>query len=211
MVNKITKTAETENSPVRANRVSKAHIIQQYMENYGARYGLRELAAALGKPHQTIKPYVARLVCENVLLRQKRGKRADYVLNMLESRAYDYLVLAEKERLLDRLSRDTLLKVLVGKLSGFFSETIFVIFGSFAKGTKAGDIDMLATGREHFKHEIKNFEQVYNKEVHLIYAKNLKTLDMPLIKEVYKNHLVLNGTESIVRWFGELYGQNKLV
>jgi len=40
---------------------------------------------------------------------------------------------------------------------------------------------------------------------------SLKELSLALTKEIYKKHLILNDTEKVIRFFGNLYGQNRLV
>jgi len=58
---------------------------------------------------------------------------------------------------------------------------------------------------------IKDFEEIYNKKIHKTQIVDLNKLNSTLIKEVYKKHLILNNTEQIICFFGELYEQNKLV
>ena len=58
---------------------------------------------------------------------------------------------------------------------------------------------------------IKEFENTYNKKIHKIQVDNQNELDSAFIKELYKKHLILNNTERIIRFFGGLHEQNKLV
>ena len=193
-------------------KITKAKIIMQFVDDYGKRYYLRELAALLKKPHQTIKPYVEELVKEGVFIKNQRKNIVEYSLNFKSRKIYDYLVIAEKEKLMERLDEDTLLKILFEKFSGFFTNNIFLIFGSSVeKIKKRSDIDLLVVGKENINKVISEFEEVYNKKIHNVQINNLNKLSNTLTKEIYKKHLIFNNTEQIVRFFGGLYEKNKLV
>ena len=66
-------------------------------------------------------------------------------------------------------------------------------------------------GTQKVESIVKEFEKIYNKEIHLIKTTNLNKLSNTLIKEIYQKHLILNNTEQVIRFFGELYEKNKLV
>lgn len=193
-------------------KITKIRIIDLYTNSYGRRYYLREMAELLKKPHQTIKPYVEGLVKEKILIKNKRKKIIEYSLNFNNKQLYDYLTIAEKEKLAERMKEDLILKVLFEKLSAFFSKDIFVIFGSSVyKIKKDSDIDLLIIGKSNLSKEIKDFEDIYNRKIHKIQVIDIKKISSALIKEVYKKHILLNETERIIRFFGELYEENKLV
>lgn len=193
-------------------KITKAEIIKHYLNNYNKKYYLRELSSLLKRPHQTIKPYVSKLVKEEILIENRRKNIVEYSLNFKNKRTYDYLTIAEKEKLIERLEEDKILNILFEKLSGFFEKNTFVIFGSAVDQTKeANDIDLLVIGRQNISKEIKNFEQIYNKKIHKVQIRDIEKLTSPLIKEIYKKHLILNNTEYIIRFFGGLYEKNKLV
>lgn len=187
-------------------------IIEQYLNGYDKRYYLGELASLLRKPHQTVKPYAESLVKDGILVKNKRKKIVEYSLNFKDNMVYDYLIISEKERLINRLREDVLLKILFEKLSPFFNKAAFVIFGSAAvKTSKGSDIDLLVIGKQNVSKIIEDFEKIYNKKIHRVQIASINNLTLTFIKEVYKKHLILNSTERIVRFFGELYEQNKLV
>lgn len=193
-------------------KVTKAKIIMQFISGYDKRYYLRELASLLKKPHQTIKPYIEELIKEKILLKNERKNIVEYSLNFKSKQIYDYLVIAEKERLIKKLDEDILLKVLFEKLSYYFTNNIFLVFGSSVDQIKKGsDIDLLVVGKTNINQTIKEFVEVYNKKIHKVQVNSLNNLSGALIKEIYKKHLILNNTEQIVRFFGGLYENNKLV
>ncbi|MBU4502495.1 MAG: nucleotidyltransferase domain-containing protein [Nanoarchaeota archaeon] len=188
------------------------NVIRVYLNDYGKRFYLRELADLLNKPHQTIKPYVEELVKEGVLVKSERRNIVEYNLNFKDKRVYDYLVTAEKEALLERLRKDTYLKILFEKLSVFFEKNTFVIFGSAGDRLQKGsDIDLLVIGTKNVTKALEDYEDIYNKKIHKIEVRDKNKLTMTLVKEIYKKHLILNNTEEIIRFFGGLYEKNKLV
>jgi len=90
------------------NKITKIEIVSLYLNDYGRKYYLGEMADLLGKPHQTIKPYAEELVQEGVLLRNKRKNIIDYGLNFSNSKVYDYLVIAEKYKKIKALDKERL-------------------------------------------------------------------------------------------------------
>ncbi len=193
-------------------KITKLKIVSLYLNNYDKRYYLRELAELLKKPHQTIKPYIESLVKERILIKNERKNITEYYLNFKDKKIYDYLVISEKERLLERLEEDTQLGILFEKLSEFFKKNTFVIFGSSVeKIRKESDIDLLIVGKQNLSKAIKDFEDIYNKDIHKIQVTNLEKLSTTLAKEILEKHIILNNTEQIIKFFGELHGKNKLV
>ena len=193
-------------------KITKTKIVMLFVNDYGKKYYLKELADLLKKPHQTIKPYLKELVKEGIFIEMQRKNIIEYSLNFKSKQIYDYLVIAEKEKLIKRLKKDVLLKVLFEKLSNFFANNTFLIFGSATeKIKKESDIDLLIIGKLNINKIINDFEEVYNKKIHKVQVPNLNKLNNTLIKEIYKKHLTFNNTEQIVRFFGQLYEKNKLV
>ncbi|MFH1456206.1 MAG: nucleotidyltransferase domain-containing protein [archaeon] len=170
------------------------------------------MANELKKPHQSLKPYLVDLIKKKVLIRNRRKNIVEFELNFKNKIIYDYLVMAEKQKTLDFLEKEILLNILFEKLSYYFNKNIFIIFGSAVKNIKtASDIDLLVIGSSNVKEKIEDFENIYNKKVHLMQIKNLKQMSLIFTKELYKKHLILNNTETIIRFFGDLYENNKLV
>lgn len=193
-------------------KITDIKIIGLYLNDYGRKCYLRELASLLGKPHQTIKPYAEHLVKSGILVKNKRKSITEYWLNLKDKRIYDYLEIAEKDKLMERLNEDTLIRVLFEKLSDFFAVNTFILFGSAVDKTQKGsDYDMLVIGGKNLLKELAAFEKIYNKKVHKIQIKKIENATPALIREIYKKHLIFNNTESVIRFFGESYGQNKLV
>ncbi len=193
-------------------KVTKYKIIMLYLNDYNRSYYLRELASILQKPHQTIKPYVEGLVKEGILKKNKRKNIVEYSINNKNEKTQEYLIISEKEKLMNRLLEETILNLLYEKLSNYFNENTFIIFGSASEQIKKGsDIDLLLIGKKNISRELKDFEEVYNKKIHKIQITSMDKLTPSLIIEIYKKHLIFNNTEKVLRFFRGLYEENKLV
>ena len=192
-------------------KITCSKIISMFLSDYSRRAYLRELSDELKKPHQTVKPYIKELVRKNILAEKKHGKFLEYALNFKNRLVYDYLTIAEKEKTQEFIEDNPLAGILYEKLSPFFKDSIFIIFGSSVKGMKKGsDLDLFVVGK-NIKEEIKEFEEVYSKKIHLIHAKTLKEVSLTFIKEIYKKHIIINNTETVLRFIGGLHESNKLV
>ncbi|MBU0899069.1 MAG: hypothetical protein KKB03_04525 [Nanoarchaeota archaeon] len=193
-------------------KITKTKIIGLFVNDYNRKYYLREMADILKKPHQTIKPYLEELTEEGILVKNERKGITEYGLNMKDKKIYDYLTLAEKDATMEKLKEDTLLRMLFEKLSDFFIKNTFIVFGSVVSDAKkANDIDLLVIGKQNISKTVKEFEEVYNKKIHLVQVANVEKLNLTLIKEIYSKHIILNNTEFVVRFFGDLNEKNKLV
>jgi predicted nucleotidyltransferase len=191
-------------------KITATKVIGLYCSDYDKSYYLREIARLLGTSHQTIKPYVESLVRKKILQKHKRTNVVDYRLNWSNPKSFDMVVIAEKEKLMRTLEDAPLLEALYEKVSTLFKKVTFVIFGSAVDNVKkAADIDLLIVGRK--PGIINEFEEVYNKKVHLVSVSTLSNLRTTLAREIYRKHLICNNTESVVNYFRELHEKNKLV
>lgn len=194
------------------NKITSDDIIELFCNDYGKALYLREIATLLKKPHQSIKPYVESLVKEKILLKKERLNIIEYKLNFENKLVYDHLVIAEKKKLMKKLKEEVYISLIYEKFSVHFNRCTLVIFGSAAEKVKEkSDIDLLVIGKIDLSEEKDFFFNVYNKELHITKAKNLNELGKVFTIEIYKKHIILNDTEKMVRYFGELHEQNKLV
>jgi len=192
-------------------KITKSDVIEVFLSDYSKRVYLREIAFLLGKSHQSIKPYVESLTKEKILNKYERRNLIEFGLNFKNKKIFDYLVIAEKEKLIRRLEYEVILKTLYEKLSDYFNSHLFVVFGSGVnKIKKESDIDLLVVGKGISK-VIQQFEEVYSKKIHVIQVSRLDKLSLRFVKEIYNKHLIFNDTEKVIRFFGGLYEKNKLV
>ncbi len=184
------------------NKITK--IMQLYLNDYKRTYYLRELADKLKKPHQTIKPYVEELVEKQILIKTKRKNIIEYKLNIKDPRTINYLVIAEKQRLIDRIEKDALFHMLFEDFASELNNSTFIIFGSGVDEFKKGsDIDILIIGKKKITKIIEKFEMISNKELHIVQIPNFNALDIKdsFSTEVFRKHLILNNTDQVIRFF----------
>ena len=193
-------------------KVTSTKILIKFLDDYGKRYYLKEIAEKLETSHQAIKPYLENLVSKKILIKIKRKNLIEYLLNFENKQIYSYLSVAEHENLIKILNQEIILKTLFEKLSCFFDKNIFILFGSSTEKIRKGsDIDLLVIGKVKLDKFLEEFEQIYNKEIHLVQVNSLEKISEVLRKEIYKKHLIFNNSEQVIRFFGGLYEKNKLV
>ena len=191
-------------------KITKYKIIMQFINGHSKKYYLRELAVQLKKPHQTIKPYVEELIKQGILAKIQRKNLTEYGLNFKNKQIYNYLVITEKEILIKKLNKEILLRILFEKLSPFFPNNTFLIFGSSVKKIKkTSDIDLLIIGKSNLTKTLDDFEKIYNKKIHKIQVTNFNKMNNTITQEIYKKHLIFNNTERVLRFYGD--GKNNLV
>jgi predicted nucleotidyltransferase len=163
---------------------------------------LADVSKRLGKPHSTVRKYLNLLERQGILTKSIKGRLTLYRINPSSPSLVDYLVLAEKERLISKSRRDLVIKELVSLLHDSLDEgSKALIFGSATgDARKANDIDILVTGKMGFEENIKQFEKRFGVKTHLINVKDLKAVSPGLKAEIMKKHLIIQGSEEIVRW-----------
>ena len=155
-------------------KITKTKIMSCYLNNYGRKCYLQELAELLNKPHQTIKPYAESLVKEKILIKSKRKKILEYSLNLNNKQVYSYLITAEIEKLIEKLREEPILRILYERLSPHFINNTFIIFGSSVnKVEKESDIDLIFIGKANVNELLKEFREIYNKKMHKVHVNSL--------------------------------------
>jgi len=145
---------------------------------------LAEISREIKMPHPTARIYLNNLEKEGVVLKQIKGKMVLYKLNYNNPLIVDYIILIEKNMLINKCYRDVLLKEIVFFLHQLDNQII--IFGSASVNLKnANDIDLLILGNFD-KHSFKEFEKKYNIKFHLISLDKLEDISLSLKEEIKK-------------------------
>ena len=75
-----------------------------------------------------------------------------------------------------------------------------ILFGSGVDSVKeAKDVDILVVGRFN-PEKIKLIERKLNLKFHIINVKSLKEVNETLKKEIMKKHLIVQGSEELIKW-----------
>lgn len=185
MVQKLTKTKYT--------------YLKPFLDFSNQGKHLSEISKILGEPHPTIRRHLNNFEIQNILKKINKGRLTIYSLNKENPLLIDYLVLAEKDFLLRKTSKNLILKEIVSFLHSNFKGKKILIFGSACEDTKkANDIDILIVGNT--KNSFSDLENLINKKIHLVNVQSLEKINNALKTEIKKKHLFIEGTEDFIKW-----------
>ena len=159
---------------------------------------LAEISRELKMPHPTARIYLNDFEKQGVVVKQTKGRLTLYKLNYSNPLIIDYILLVEKNRLINKTSKDVLLKEIVSFLHDINNPAI--IFGSASLNLKnANDIDLIMISNFD-KNIFKEFEKKYNIKFHLINLNKLEEISPSLKQEIMKKHLIIQDSENIIKW-----------
>ncbi len=172
-------------------------ILNEFIGDYSKKIYGRDIAKRLKMNQKTVSNILNRLESEHILKFSTEGKNKYYFLNTFNSHIKEIIVMVEIKRKIDFLEKNKNVKDLFAKLEQK-SKGILVIFGSYAKGkqNKESDLDVFSIG------EIKDtndLEELYDIKINIIKSEREKfQKEVPLIKEIINNHIILKGTEEFI-------------
>ena len=186
------------------NMVKKVTIINAldpFLSRPNQELHLAEISRIIKEPHPTARQWLNDLQRKGVLLRGYKGRLTLYKLDLNNHSIVSHMVIAEKDRLIRNCEKSLLLKELTNNLIPILDEhTLCLIFGSASEDLeKAGDIDILIVGKVD-ESKIKHISSRLNKELHMINVSSLSKISKTLKEEIIKKHLLIQGSESILRW-----------
>lgn len=182
-------------------KVTIIDALEPFLSNPRESLHLAYISKQLKKSHPTVRKWLNTLEKKGILKKGFKGRLTLYSLNLDNQNIVEYLIIAEKTKLIKKCEEDFILKELVYFITLNFSEnTKTLIFGSSVDSfRKANDIDLLVTGNVEEKN-LKDFSKKFNKEIHIIKVASLDKISEALKKEIIKKHLIIKGDEEIVRW-----------
>jgi len=182
-------------------------ILNLYRTDYTKSLHVRAIAKLLNTSHVTLLPHLKKLEKNKILLSRKVGKNKEYLLNHNNILTKDYLALSEKLEAIKYLQKNFLIKKVYQHLINVNVQGAVVLFGSYAKNyaTETSDIDLFCLGKlsQNQIMEIKKIGKIYGKEISIKtstiknFNEGLITGDT-LIKEIIKNHVILQNPDLIV-------------
>ncbi len=158
---------------------------------------LSEISREVGKSHVIVKKYLDIFEKNGIIEKKKIGRQIFYKFRE-NPLIIDYFTIIEKERLIKRCNEDLVLKDIVEFFHSLDNPVI--IFGSAVNSVNdAEDIDIIVVGNFD-KKKIEVLEEKLNIKFHLISVKNLKEINKTLKEEIRKKHLIINGSERVIKW-----------
>ncbi|MBI1936152.1 hypothetical protein HYS31_06950 [Candidatus Woesearchaeota archaeon] len=162
---------------------------------------LAHISREINEPHPTVRQWLNALEEKGVLTKSHKGRLTLYSLNIHHLNIIDYLVISEKNKLIKECEKWAVLGEITSYISKNFGESAKVlVFGSAAESFKtAKDIDLLIAGKDKTQ-GLKNLAKRLNKEPHIVQAERLEKVSGALRAEIIKKHLLIKGSEDILRW-----------
>jgi DNA-binding transcriptional ArsR family regulator len=182
-------------------KITILYVLEPFLYRPKAALHLAEISKLIKHPHPTVRQDLNFLEEKGLLKKQIKGRLTLYALNLDSPNLTDYLTIAEKNRLIKRCEEELLLKDLVYFLHALLGEqNKALIFGSATESLKkANDVDLLVIGKLNQK-KLEAFSEKLDLDIHLINLSKLGTVSEPLRQEIIKKHLLIEGSEEIVRW-----------
>ncbi len=183
------------------NKLTIVRALEPFLSKPKEWLHLAEISRTIKEPHPTVRQWLNQLEKNGVLKKQFKGRLTIYSLNLNNQNIIDYLLVVEKGRLIRQCEKWLVLKELAHFVNSSFGENIKVlVFGSAAeKFDVSEDIDLLIIGKTDIKN-IKKFAGRFNKELHIINVSSLVKISKSLKEEIIKKHLLVKGSEDIIRW-----------
>ncbi|WNZ29557.1 MAG: nucleotidyltransferase domain-containing protein [Candidatus Bathyarchaeota archaeon] len=182
-------------------------ILALYRTDYNKSFHVRALAKLLNTSHVTLLPYLKNLEKNKILQSQKVGRNKEYRLEFSNILTKEYLMLSEKLETIKYLQKNFLLKKISQHLMDVNLQGTVALFGSYAKNyaTETSDIDLFHLGKisENQMTNIKKIGKIYGKELN-VKTSSIKNFNQalttgdPLVKEIIKNHFILQNPDLFV-------------
>jgi uncharacterized protein len=191
----------------------------QILEDFTGNYSLRATGSSIAKKkklnQKTVSNYLKGLEEQNLLKSITEGRNRIYFLNLADEQIIsNFISLVENAKTIAFYKAHPLIKEIVGKSLPFINGPA-VIFGSYAKGTQVerSDLDIFVAGNTDAV-KINKIANVYNIDIQVQnyplseFKKTLLKND-PLIEEIIKNHVIIQGTNEFVSALRKIkYGKN---
>lgn len=159
---------------------------------------LADISRELKQPHPTVRLWLNTLEKQGILKKNYKGRLTLYSLNFESPNIIDYIVIAEKNKLMRYSEKTPILAEFVRFIQNEIKGDC-LIFGSATENFRnAQDIDLLIIGDK--TKNIKKFARRLNKELHIIDVSSLDKISKSLKTEITKKHLLIKGSENFVRW-----------
>lgn len=176
-------------------------VLEPFLSRPKEELHLAEISRMINEPHPTTRQWLNSLQKKGILVKGTKGRLTTYKLNVDNYTLLNYLIISEKNKLIKKCEKSLLLNELVNQLSEHVDNKNFcVIFGSASENfDTANDVDLLIIGKRQ-ETKLKEIASRLNKEIHIINLQSLDKISKSLKEEIVKKHLIIKGSETILRW-----------
>ncbi len=196
--------------------IKRLKILEEFLENYDKKLIGSIIAKKKNLNQKSVSNILNELEDLNLLKSKTEGKNKCYFLNFDNIiLLIQFLSMLEHFRTLEFYKKNSLIKEIASKILNS-CEGIVILFGSYAKGLakKESDLDLFIIGK-YDKRLIEEVSDLYGLEINVqnysfeIFTESLKKTNF-LLNEVFKQHILLKGSEDFIsRRF--LHETNRLV
>ena len=181
-------------------KLTIVEAIEPFLNKLGQSIHLANICKELNQPHPTVRLKLNTLLKYGVLKKTYKGRLTLYSLNLDHPNLIDYLTIAEKNKLILKCQKELLFREIVKFLREQDCLNSAIIFGSAVYNLKkANDVDVLIVGKVDNK-KFNDFSNKINKKLHIITLTNFNDVSVSLKKEILTKHLIVAGTEQVLRW-----------
>tara|TARA_Y100000310_G_C20612642_1_gene778849 strand:- start:496 stop:1074 length:579 start_codon:yes stop_codon:yes gene_type:complete len=165
-------------------------ILALYLGDYTKEFYLREISKLTKIPLKTTQNLIAKLEKNKILKSNVRGKNKYFKLNLENINTKLHLLEAEMQRTKIFIEKYPLIKTFLKELK---TDSLIIVFGSFAKFTadKDSDLDLLIISKQKLPLHLLSYK-VHKVELSESSFKKAIEKQETLIKEIEDNHIILN-------------------
>jgi predicted transcriptional regulator len=180
-------------------------ILGLFRNDYRRSLHLRQISRETRVDVKAVQLQLKRLERMNILSSVRKGRNKEYSVNLRNSVAKYYLILAETYASITYLAKNFLVKTIITEIGDGLEGTA-ILFGSFAKGesNKESDVDLFVIrGKKpgvSLNNALGEVGDRVGREISAKYGTRgqfLKGLEEgdPLVREVVSNHILLRGLD----------------
>ncbi len=190
--------------------ISKNKIIGEILRDLSKKYYASELAKKLNLDQKTTANILYKLEKEKYLKSLIQGRNRLFYLNFNElTKLKLFLYLEEIKKKEFFIEKNLILKELVLSLDNVFKD--YLIFGSYAKNLEKPNSDLdIFTIKKYKQNDLNKISKTFNIKIQVFYInkrefkKQLKNHNI-FIKEIIKDHIIMEGYEYFINNFIKLY------
>lgn len=180
-------------------KITILSVLEPFLEQPKEALHLAEISRQLKQPHPTTRQHLNELEKRGILIKSIKGRQTNYKLKLENPLTIDYLSITEKNKLIEKIEKNNILREIHTLIKEKYSGSIAIIFGSTAEENKKNnDIDILITGKVN-KKDFSILSEKINKKIHIINT-DKENVTSTLKEEIRKKHIIINNTEETLRW-----------
>ena len=179
----------------------KVDIIDLYRANYQERFHIRYMAQLIGVSHVTLLPHLKELEDDKILIAKQVGRNKEFVLNSENILTKDMIIISEKNKLMDYVSKNNKFVQFYDLLSKENLLSTVVLFED------KGKHKLICVGNENLN-ETESLKKLL-KECQLIIDVDFVSVETFSNKNISKDRILLNNSDLFVNILWRIYCESK--